>query len=136
MSHYIPPKIRQHVQERANYRCEYCHLPDGSFLMDFQVDHIVALRHGGDDADSNMAWACFQCNNRKGTDMATLDPITRERTWLFHPRVDVWHDHFEINESGVVSTKTIIARATSYFLEMNAREQVVFRRMLMRLGRW
>jgi hypothetical protein len=44
---YIPATLRQQVYERAEGRCEYCLVPETVTLTAHQVDHIVALKHGG-----------------------------------------------------------------------------------------
>jgi predicted helicase len=40
--------LRHFVRERANHRCEYCHLPqDAEPFFAYHVEHIVARQHGG-----------------------------------------------------------------------------------------
>jgi hypothetical protein len=46
----------------------------------------------------NLAFACVFCNRYKGSDIATVDPVTGEAVRLFDPRQDSWGDHFEWNE--------------------------------------
>ena len=59
--------VRALVRRRAGNRCEYCllrqeHLP----FSTFQIEHIVARKHGGNDEASNLALACDRCNSHKG----------------------------------------------------------------------
>jgi hypothetical protein len=42
------------VWERANRRCEYCHMPASGYVGSFQVDHIVARQHGGEASPENI----------------------------------------------------------------------------------
>jgi hypothetical protein len=68
----------------------------------FQIDHIIARKHGGGSAEDNLAFACFYCNTHKGPNIAGIDPVSREVVRLFHPRRDVWKEHFfwEAQSSG------------------------------------
>jgi hypothetical protein len=87
--------IAQQVHQRANASCEYCQLPEAAAETPFQLDHIIALQHGGPNELDNLAWACFYCNKYKGPNLAGIDPETGQITRLFHPRKDVWHAHFK-----------------------------------------
>ncbi|MBX3436655.1 MAG: HNH endonuclease [Planctomycetaceae bacterium] len=42
-----------------------------------EPDHIIAEKHGGETTAENLALACFDCNWFKGSDIASLDPISR-----------------------------------------------------------
>ncbi len=66
MSRYIPQEIRVHVAERASFRCEYCLLPDFAGSFPFEVDHVIAIKHGGKSILENLAYACPRCNRNKG----------------------------------------------------------------------
>lgn len=46
MSRNIPERIRMAVAQRANFRCEYCRLPEAYAIYPFEVDHIIAVKHG------------------------------------------------------------------------------------------
>ena len=72
----IPESRRQRVRARARQRCEYCGLPEGHSLHPFHVDHILSVKHGGTSKLDNLAWACFNCNVFKGSDIAGYDPDT------------------------------------------------------------
>ena len=40
--------VLQHlVWHRARSCCEYCHVPAEIALLPFQIDHIIAEKHGG-----------------------------------------------------------------------------------------
>lgn len=59
------------------------------------VDHVVASEHGGATEEGNLALACARCNWHKGPNIAGIDPPSGQMVRLFHPRRDVWHEHFE-----------------------------------------
>lgn len=117
----IPRHTRRSVIERAQRRCEYCQKPDAREFNPYrhEVDHVIAEKHGGGTELSNLAYACFQCNRYKGTDIASLDPYTGEVTQLFHPRAQAWDAHFELNEDGNIIPRTVAGRATARLLRFN-----------------
>lgn len=86
--------LTQHVRERAAGRCEYCGLPQAATSVPFEIDHIIARKHGGPTIASNLAIACSYCNSFKDLDIAGLDPKTKKLTRLFHPRRHRWTWHF------------------------------------------
>jgi len=83
MPAFVPAATRSAVIGRARGRCEYCHKPQISFYP-HEVDHVVALKHGGETSLDNLAFACFQCNRHKGSDIASMDPQTGAITPLFN----------------------------------------------------
>ncbi|MBI3880383.1 MAG: HNH endonuclease [Verrucomicrobia bacterium] len=110
--------LRQFVRRRADNDCEYCSLPQEKEPLTFHIEHIVPRQHGGDDSPENLALACQHCNLRKGTNLSGLDPETGAATRLFHPRQDVWAEHFTESE-GEITGRTAIGRATTRLLKMN-----------------
>ena len=82
------------VRQRAGNRCEYCRLPQAAFRRGFHREHIVARQHGGSANLDNLAFACWNCNLKKGPNLSGIDPETGEITALFHPRKDEWPEHF------------------------------------------
>jgi 5-methylcytosine-specific restriction endonuclease McrA len=52
-------KLREVVLKRDGYECVYCGADANS------VDHIVPLKHGGEDHPDNLVAACGICNSRK-----------------------------------------------------------------------
>ncbi len=125
---------RHSVQERAAGRCEYCRLPDfRPPLEDFHLEHIVARQHGGGTTSENLAWACHRCNRHKGTNLTGIDPATREVVALYHPRRDIWHEHFTVEDvrlRGLPAT----GRATVWLLQRNAQRRLERRAELMLRG--
>ena len=72
------------VRERALGRCEYCRLPESLGFVEHQIDHIIAIKHGGGSEPGNLALSCTLCNRYKGSDIASIDPDTALIASLFH----------------------------------------------------
>jgi len=131
----VPESIRAQVRQRAGARCEYCGMPENVSAYPHHIEHIIARKHGGTSDLDNLAWACFQCNVAKGSDIASYDEVTGALTPLYNPRLDSWEDHFEVIEDAIVG-KTAIGRVTVKLLQMNHPEQVEKRRLLIAAGLW
>jgi hypothetical protein len=80
----ISTALRTLTRETAAERCEYCLTPEEFSLTTYEVDHIIALKHGGKTAPDNLAFCCALCNRHKGTDIASIDPETGSVVPLFH----------------------------------------------------
>jgi HNH endonuclease len=115
----VNPRLVQEVWKRAGQRCEYCLIPFPHYRLPFQIDHIVARQHHGATEIDNLALACFHCNRHKGPNIAGRDPVSGEIVRLFHPRTDVWSEHFQV-EGAVQIGLTPIGRATVEVLAINA----------------
>ena len=112
-------ELEAQVYARANHRCEYCHVPTIAYQSPFQIDHVIASKHGGATVFSNLALSCFHCNIHKGPNIAGLDPPgTGPLVRLFNPRTDGWGDHFRY-EGAVLVGLTPIGRATLHVLNIN-----------------
>lgn len=135
MSRRLPQTVRKRVQTRAHHRCEYCQLPEKHSHYPHQVDHIIPPLHGGTDDDDNLAWACFQCNSAKTSNIASYDFETNQLTRLFHPRQDAWQTHFRY-ESGQLMGITPVGRVTVRVLQINLPELVLMRQLWMGLNDW
>ncbi|MBI5666512.1 MAG: HNH endonuclease [Chloroflexi bacterium] len=131
----IPNSIRYQVRQRANKRCEYCGLPEGFSFYGHQVDHIISVKHKDSSDLNNLAWACFDCNNTKGSDVAAYDDETGQLVPLFNPRTQSWNEHFDLDGAIIVGI-TAIGRATVSFLKLNRDEQVNTRSDLVEIGLW
>ncbi len=129
----IPAALRLSVADRSGFRCEYCRLPEVLGIYPFEVDHIVAIRHGGSTTIDNLAYCCLRCNRQKGTDLTTHLPGTEQIVRLYHPRKDVWNEHFEVVE-GAIYGKTDIGEATAWLLTFNTPERVIGRKLLVESG--
>ena len=119
------------VRQRALYRCEYCLLPQVAFPLPFQIDHVLAEKHGGQTVESNLALACAHCNAHKGSNIAGFDEVTRQVVRLFHPRMDVWEEHFRIG-GALIQGRTAVGRVTVAVLAMNDADRLLIRSALMR----
>ncbi len=131
----VPAQLRRQVIERAQERCEYCHMPDRLSFYSPEIDHIVARKHGGVTVLDNLALACWRCNHNKGSDLSSFDPLSGELTRLFTPRTDVWEDHFRIEGSHLVSD-TPSGRTTISLLRLNESERLTERTLAIGLGQY
>jgi hypothetical protein len=93
----------------------------------------IAEKHGGDTVPENLALACLPCNRYKGSDIASLDPVTGELTRLFNPRMLDWWGNFGV-EDGFIVGKTPVGRTTVFLLKFNTAAEVALRQMLMAQG--
>jgi hypothetical protein len=123
----------QQIWRRAHHRCEYCRIPYPHYRLPFQVDHIIARQHGGTATLDNLAMACFHCNRFKGSNIAGLDSASGELVRLFHPRTDLWTEHFRFDGARLVGL-TPIGRATIHVLAMNADDLLLFRTEILHEG--
>ncbi len=84
------------VRTRAGRICEYCQLPQRIHPGPFEIEHVVAKKHGGPTILSNLAFACLHCNKHKGSDLAGIDYATSRTKLvrLFNPRRHKWERHF------------------------------------------
>lgn len=124
---------RQRVATRAQYRCEYCRLHQEYSIKHHQCDHIIPRKHGGNDSDDNLAWACFLCNGSKSSEVAAYDLETGQLIPLFNPRVHDWHQHFFL-EDGLIVARTAIGRVTILVLQLNRPDKVEARKILFENG--
>jgi hypothetical protein len=118
MSRIVSERIAEEIRLRAHGLCEYCKLPDALTNIDFEIDHVIARSHRGSDEFGNLAWACFRCNQFKGTNLSSVDPQTGRITILFNPRKNNWVKHFTMRR-GVIHPLTSKGRATLALLQMN-----------------
>jgi hypothetical protein len=125
--------LKQLVWRRARSRCEYCQLAQELVSAPFEIDHVIALKHRGRTIASNLALACFHCNNHKGPNIAGIDPVTRAIVRLFHPRRHRWQWHFVWDGPELVG-RTSIGRTTIAVLEINLPLRVLQREALREEG--
>ncbi|MBE9210980.1 HNH endonuclease [Nostoc sp. LEGE 06077] len=126
---YIPVALRRLVEERANYKCEYCLLPTKVAFFPHEIDHIIAQKHGGKTDAENLALTCWRCNRHKGTDLGSFDPQTGAFSFLFNPRTQQWIEHFSFSKLTIVGL-TDVGRTTVYLLQMNNEERIAERQRL------
>lgn len=130
---YVPAPLRRLVVERAGNRCEYCGTPEAATFAAHELDHIVAQKHGGPTEPGNLALACALCNKHKGSDLTSVDPETGDIIPLYHPRRDIWSDHFKLDQMRIVAL-TAKGRVTIQLLQLNRPERVEERARLIEAG--
>jgi hypothetical protein len=134
MSTNIPPALRDLVLARAQMQCEYCLLPaDVAFMLPHEIDHIIARKHGGETVERNLALTCWRCNRHKGTDLASLDPVTSTLTPLFNPHTQLWELHFVLDSARIVG-RFPASRTTAQLLRFNTPERIAERQRLIDTG--
>jgi hypothetical protein len=129
----VDARLEAQVWRRARNRCEYCRFPAESTRVPFQIDHIIAEKHRGKTTLDNLALSCFFCNTFKGPNLAGVDPKTGELTRLFHPRHDLWQDHFRWS-GAFLHARTAIGRTTIEVLRINSTDAVAVRQSLLEEG--
>ena len=93
----IDARTRELVRKRAGEACEYCRIPqEATPLIPFHVEHVVSKQHGGTDVPDDLALACDCCNAYKGPNLTSIDPDTGTVVAVFHPRHDIWSEHFVV----------------------------------------
>jgi hypothetical protein len=132
---YIPDALRQQVIQRAQERCEYCHIRQQDSLYPHEVDHIIPVKHRGETGLDNLCLACLECNRNKGSDFGSFDPDTDQITMLFHPRTQTWNDHFHLDDANI-SPLTPEGRVTVFVLRLNDEIRIRARQALINAGRY
>lgn len=118
-SAHVPASLQRRVRERAEDRCEYCHLAQVMQHATFHVDHVWPKAESGPTTLENLALACVACSLRKGHRTTAVDPETEEVVRLFNPRTDMWNEHFRVEADASLSGKTATGRATIRALRLN-----------------
>lgn len=122
---------REKVVERAHYCCEYCQSQERYSPDSFSIEHIIPISKSGNNQLDNLAFACQGCNNHKFVSVEAIDPLTEEIAPLYHPRQQVWADHFTWNEDcSLVIGLTPTGRATIEKLQLNRLGLINLRRIL------
>jgi hypothetical protein len=98
-------------------------------FLTFEVEHIIAEKHGGDTVFDNLALACPFCNRAKGCDIASIDPLSGTLTPLFNPRTQEWSDHFAFDGAMIVP-RTAVGRVTAIILQFNHPDRLAEREQL------
>lgn len=125
---------RESVRNRAGNCCEYCRVSQASRLVQFQVDHIIAVKHSGTDDEENLCLACYKCNNYKGSNIATIDRVTGDVTKLYNPRQQKWDEHFRIEAGAKIIGLSPEGRATITVLRINDEQRILQRQGDANLG--
>jgi hypothetical protein len=126
---------RRDILARAGGRCEYCHSQARFATQPFTVEHIVPRTAAGKTEMDNLALSCFGCNSHKSTKTHAPDPETGQFEPLFHPRKQVWNEHFAWSDDFCyIVGQTPTGRATVEALHMNRPELVNLRQFLHSMG--
>ena len=126
---------RRAVSARARDCCEYCRSQAAYALQAFSIEHIRPLNKGGATTLDNLALSCQGCNGHKHTKTENRDPVTGQIVLLFHPRRQVWSEHFTWNDdSSLMIGLTPTGRVTIEALKLNRSSVVNLRKALFRLG--
>jgi len=113
-----PISLQRLVEARAQGRCEYCRMHQSLQGATFHMEHIHPRSRGGSSELDNLAWCCPSCNLHKADRTEAIDPQNNFSTPLFHPRRDVWSDHFQWEGFEIVGL-TPVGRATVALLDLN-----------------
>lgn len=131
----VSEAVRAQVVKQAGGVCEYCRYPEEFNSGRFAVDHIQPRHFGGMSELSNLALACRSCNERKQDAAIVPDPATGQIVPLFHPRRDLWEDHFAWSDDfSLMIGLTATGRATIARLQTNHPGVVRQRQVLYSLG--
>ena len=126
---------REEIFRRAAGCCEYCRSQERFSPDSFSVEHIIPRVRGGGGDLENLALACQGCNNRKYVEVAGIDPVSGLSASLYHPRLQLWNDHFVWSADGAtIVGLTPTGRATIEKLELNRPSLVALRRILFDAG--
>ncbi len=95
----------------------------------------MPIAHEGTDETANLALACRSCNAHKSARLEGVDPEQGLVIRLFHPRKDVWEQHFRAEtETAHVVGLSAEGRATVVCLEMNNPIQCAARQLWIHFG--
>jgi hypothetical protein len=127
----IEAALREMVRLRAAGYCEYCRISERFTLAEHEIDHVIAVKHGGQTTAENLALCCTVCKRFKGSDIASIDPESGHLTPLFNPRLDRWDDHCEFRNGEILGV-TAEGRVTVRLLRMNRPTRIKERLLLQR----
>jgi len=61
----IPPRVKDRVFERHNETCHICELRIKVPFESWDADHVIALKNGGENRESNLKPAHKHCHLKK-----------------------------------------------------------------------
>ena len=135
MSRYASKKNKTIVRERANGYCEYCKAFRAFATSLFCAEHIIPYVLGGSSELENLAYSCDICNVNKATKTTSTDSKTGQEIPIFHPRKDLWNDHFRWSDDSLrIIGITLKGELTIAALDMNRQEAINIRKLLRDAG--
>jgi hypothetical protein len=129
MAETVSAALRRQIAERAQFRCEYCLMPESELFAGCEVDHIISRKHGGLTDSANLAFSCERCNRAKGSDVGSMIGTDCYLVRLFNPRIDYWHQHFRL-VGALIEPLSDIGTVTVRLLRLNAPDRVLQRHVL------
>ena len=135
---YVSAALRRLVIARADNLCEYCLLHEEDTFFGCEVDHVISEKHGGQTVEANLAYACFVCNRNKGSDIGSLIPASGQLVRFYHPRLDRWSEHFQLDRSDGITLVAVsdVGEATARIFGFNSEERLLERQALQVAGRY
>lgn len=113
-------QLRHLLWEVSNATCEYCKFLERYASGPFHVEHIIPVALGGTSIFMNLAYSCAFCNQFKAAFTTGFDALDRREVSLFHPRRQIWTDHFEWSDDKfLIIGRTPTGRATVERLNLN-----------------
>ena len=120
MSGYLQADLRQRLLDTDDHCCVYCQTTQANSGQPMVVDHIIPKSQGGQTIFENLCFSCRRCNEFKGPVVEAEDPLTGEIAPLYHPRRQIWTEHFAWDSPGIYLVGlTPIGRVTILVLRMN-----------------
>jgi HNH endonuclease len=135
MAEYVPIGVQRAIIALSKGHCEYCVCPYDYAMDYFNFDHIIPVCQGGTSELKNIARTCGRCNGDKGAKTHGNDPLTQQYCRLYHPREDIWAEHFRWSKDELrIVGKTAIGRTTIESLQLNREGVVNLRKLLIMVG--
>lgn len=127
--------VREKIEARAKWLCEYCLSPLDFSPDSFSIEQIFPIFKGGKNDLENLALACQGCNGYKSVKTEAFDTISQAIARFYNPRTDVWSEHFVWNEDFTeIIGLTAKGRVTIKTLKLNRQRVVNLRRILIIAG--
>jgi hypothetical protein len=133
---YVSQKNKDFIRQLAHGCCEYCQSQEAYSTQNFSMEHIIPTHLGGSNEIDNLALSCQGCNNIKYIKIGLTDEITNEFIPFFHPRKDIWTEHFAWSEDfTLIIPLTKKGEVTLKALKMNREQVVNWRTAVLSIGK-
>lgn len=132
---YVSPELARLVRSDAGDLRGYCLCAETMLGIAHEMEHIVPEAAGGETIRENLWIACRRCNSFKSSRCDAQDQVSGKTAPLFHPRKNVWIEHFRWSSDGtLIVGLTASGRATVDALQLNHPLIVAAREMWVRIG--